>query len=565
MARKDFNKGMEAGAKPFEEKFKKQEQAFKNSTSEINRKIDGINDVTDEIIKDLNSIEKKRLYDLNTIVDISELGNDEKELLIAVLYTLADMTDYVTAYQQLFLRSVKKYLKAKTVQTLTSLSVIENVENINDQKAILQTVMEFLFLENANHDYLDEYEDIFDYFSVNKKGIRELQGAIDTIYNATGLQGIAEKYGYEAEGTKNSKDHDEDDFPEYDGSDILEKCADAVNAHDDYIILDKYLVYTNAYDGEYFRVDKKTGESVKFKLPIWGISYIGMSACDGKSFFVYCHTNVKENGKHILVDVETFKFIEIDVIGKCFNGGQSNSKKMYYITSTEEGCDRLIEYDVAAKQSKVLNNSINGENNFTCSKFILINNKIYFYPSSGHIVNLYPVSDENALKDKLYCYDIDTLKINDVCEIPGEAYYFLTLNATYKYKNFIYTVYNDFDEKVSFAYLDLKNPVAIKVGKVPEYNVKFLCSFGGWIYYVRMNYTNAVGRYNIITGENTCIMDRTGILFSYEEGFLKKHTVYSIVGVKAKVVGGWLYYEGQSTHKIRKISVQAVNGESTIL
>lgn len=172
MARKDFNKGMEAGAKPFKEKFKKQEEAFKNSTSEINRKIDGINDVTDEIIKDLNSIEKKRLYDLNTIVDISELGNDEKELLIAVLYTLADMTDYVTAYQQLFLRSVKKYLKAKTVQTLTSLSVIENVENINDQKAILQTVMEFLFLENANNDYLDEYEDIFDYFSVNKKGIR---------------------------------------------------------------------------------------------------------------------------------------------------------------------------------------------------------------------------------------------------------------------------------------------------------------------------------------------------------------------------------------------------------
>jgi hypothetical protein len=196
MPRKDFYKGMEAAAKPFEDKFQKQSEAFKEVAQSIHDKLDDFSFTTDQIIDELNAMEKKRLYDLNTIIDIAKLGNDEKELLMAILYTLADMTDYVTEYQQAFLRSVKSYLQVIGGQTSINLSAIENIENLNDQKAILQTVMEFLFLENASHGYMDEYSDLMDYFSVNKKGVREIQECIDKIYKATGLEGIAENYGY---------------------------------------------------------------------------------------------------------------------------------------------------------------------------------------------------------------------------------------------------------------------------------------------------------------------------------------------------------------------------------
>ncbi|MTT31101.1 hypothetical protein GMB86_03620 [Terrilactibacillus sp. BCM23-1] len=196
MSRKDFYKGMEAAAKPFEEKFQEQSQAFEEVAQSINNKLNDFSFTTDQIIDELNAMEKKRLYDLNTLIDIAKLGDDEKELLMAILYTLVGMTDYVTEYQQAFLRSVKNHLQVKGGQPSIDLSVIENIENLNDQKAILQTVMEFLFLENASHGYMDEYSDVMEYFSVNKKGIREIQDCIDKIYKATGLEGIAENYGY---------------------------------------------------------------------------------------------------------------------------------------------------------------------------------------------------------------------------------------------------------------------------------------------------------------------------------------------------------------------------------
>ena len=87
------------------------------------------------------------------------------------------------------------------VQRDIDLSSIENIESITTQKAILQTVMEFLFLGYKSHDYMDDYEDIFDYFSVNRKGVREIQDGINAMYQHMGLDGIAEHYGVVAEPT----------------------------------------------------------------------------------------------------------------------------------------------------------------------------------------------------------------------------------------------------------------------------------------------------------------------------------------------------------------------------
>lgn len=196
MARKDYKAGMEAGAKPFEEKFQKQADAVERVGARIESRLNDISAVQDVILKDLSAREKKELYDLNTVVDIGELEESEKEFLVAVLFTLSNMTDCVSEHQQAFIRSVKTYLGIKNAQTDVDLSYIENIDSKRQTRAILQTVMEFLFLENCTHDYLDEYDDILDYFDVKASEVHKIERNIDRIYNATGAIGLAEKYGF---------------------------------------------------------------------------------------------------------------------------------------------------------------------------------------------------------------------------------------------------------------------------------------------------------------------------------------------------------------------------------
>lgn len=198
MARKDFTAGMEAGAKPFEQKFKAQADAVDRLGKRINAKLEDISDIQEEILSDLSARERKELYDLNTAVDIADLDDSEKEFLLAVLYTLANMTTEVTPHQQSYVRSVKNYLQIRNVQTGVDLSAIENIDSKKAEKAILQCVMEFLFLENCNHNYWDEYDDVLDYFSVKNSEIRKIQNSIDAIYKATGADGLSEKYGFVA-------------------------------------------------------------------------------------------------------------------------------------------------------------------------------------------------------------------------------------------------------------------------------------------------------------------------------------------------------------------------------
>lgn len=200
MAKKEFLRGMEAGAKPFEDKFRQVEQAVNTVHKKVNERLEGVRDAVNIMADDLSAMQKKELYDLNTQFDLKQLEDYDKELLLAGLYTLASMNDStsgLTVHQQSFVRSVQRYVGAKTPQTSVDLSIaLENVESISVQKALLQVFMEFLFLENENNSFFDDYAELFDFFSVKKKDVGIILEQIHTIYRTTGTEGIAEKYGY---------------------------------------------------------------------------------------------------------------------------------------------------------------------------------------------------------------------------------------------------------------------------------------------------------------------------------------------------------------------------------
>jgi len=198
MSRKDYKQGMADAMTAYEDFGKKQERAIRHVEGQIEKasqKIDGLGSQINAMNEYIIDSERAKLYKLNTPIDIADLTDMEKRVLLAVLYQLIDNADEVTPEQQNYVLAVQHYLKVYNPQTEIDLSAIENLEDISAQKAILQTVLEFFYLGTDPGEFTEEQEEVLDYFQVNRKTHREILDYVETIIDAVGLKGLAEKYG----------------------------------------------------------------------------------------------------------------------------------------------------------------------------------------------------------------------------------------------------------------------------------------------------------------------------------------------------------------------------------
>ena len=199
MSNKDFKEGMVAGAKPFGDKLDQLANVSESAVSDIKEGLDGVSQVVNVVLDDLSAQEKKRIYDLDQATDISMLEDDEKEFLVAVLTELANYIPEVTDLQRRYIMSVCSTVGIAAPQSSLNLACIENIENMRTQKILLRHVMEFFFIGTQNYDFLDYYENtIFCYFGVNKRGVNEIVNTVDRIYNAMGIEGLANRYTFVA-------------------------------------------------------------------------------------------------------------------------------------------------------------------------------------------------------------------------------------------------------------------------------------------------------------------------------------------------------------------------------
>ena len=149
MSKKDYKQGISDAMAAYEAFGEKQEAAIRHVGAEIERtagKVDQLGGKIGEITDYITDKEKAALYKLNTPVDIADLDDAEKRILLAVLYQLSADEDEVTAEQQNYVRAVQQYLKIYNPQTEIDLSAVENIEDISAQKAVLQSVLEFFRL-----------------------------------------------------------------------------------------------------------------------------------------------------------------------------------------------------------------------------------------------------------------------------------------------------------------------------------------------------------------------------------------------------------------------------------
>lgn len=203
MFNKKYKKGMADAAKAYEAFGQKQADAIKHILEEVrqgkrdlesvlrelNGNIDGLYDYID-------SKEKAHLYSVYTPFDISNLDKNNRLFLVGVLYRLT-MDKVPNENQQNYIRAVQKYLEVNEPPIGVDPMYIETIEDIPTQKAILQTVLEYLRLQDGDsYDETEYQQEFLDAFSVNAKGRKEIMDHIELLYTATGAKGLAEKYGY---------------------------------------------------------------------------------------------------------------------------------------------------------------------------------------------------------------------------------------------------------------------------------------------------------------------------------------------------------------------------------
>ena len=194
---KNYKRGMKDGATPFEDKFKKQEEKFRQTEGELRQEqskldsfLDDLLDVSEEQDKRITNIEDKANYGFNDVIDIKDLEDKDKKFLASILMATCKRIKKINQQQKDFILGVLKYIDIKKPDLNISLENIENIESIQIQKAMLQVIMELMFIGEENFNFLNEYEDIFDYFSVNKKGFKDIKKSIQDMYDMVGIEGL---------------------------------------------------------------------------------------------------------------------------------------------------------------------------------------------------------------------------------------------------------------------------------------------------------------------------------------------------------------------------------------
>lgn len=273
MSKKDYRQGMSDAMAAYEAFGEKQEAAIQHVGAEIEKtagKVDKLGGKIGEIADYITDKEKAALYKLNTPVDIADLEDAGKRILLAVLYQLSADEDEVTEEQQNYVRAVQQYLKIYNPQTEIDLSAVENIEDISAQKAVLQSALEFFRLGTHPEELTEEQEDFLDCFQVNRKTRREITDFIQAIVDAVGVKGLSEKYGFVAAQPRSefAKYKDNGPIPEK----VADMCISLLKRHglglfiNDHYFLEtpKYLLlYVNSSDeipNGFYRVEKETGD-----------------------------------------------------------------------------------------------------------------------------------------------------------------------------------------------------------------------------------------------------------------------------------------------------------------
>ena len=185
----------------------KQQAATEHAQNEVSRAIElteravtMLDGSLDDLRQQLNNKENEELYKMHLTMDIRQLDEREKHLLVAVLYQLAsERKKNLTEPQRIYLKNIRRYLGISFLQEIVDLNVVSAIDSLEVQKVLWECVLDFFYLLGGNK--ITRYIRIWKskrkylkYFSLNKKQSCAIEERVAHIYRILGPAGLADKY-----------------------------------------------------------------------------------------------------------------------------------------------------------------------------------------------------------------------------------------------------------------------------------------------------------------------------------------------------------------------------------
>lgn len=365
--KKMYKRGLADAMQAYKGFSEKQQAALEKLRQDVasgNQKLEdaltGLGDDLNGIYQYLNSREKAALYRLESSMDLKDLDVPEQQLLLAVLYQLADDEgDKLTDHQRAFIRSVQRYLGVTNPQTSANLTAVGEIDSLDVQKTFLRVVLEFFYLQDGE-ELTEEQEDFLGNFSVNKKQAGIIENSVSRLYNIMGAEGLAEKYGFmpeeEPESAQPSDAQENEETPD-------EAETQGREAH----TLDRDTVLVKAEKMELLSLDSKlysnTGRQVVYtnghiimnkSVTVDGTAIFRNCVIDlqiGASF--RCRTEDKQKECRVIFDCCTF------VTPKSFPGTEAKNKLGFQGEISFTDCFFLEAY-CSFIDSKIVSSTFSG-------------------------------------------------------------------------------------------------------------------------------------------------------------------------------------------------------------
>ncbi len=236
---KMYKAGVADAMQANEEFMQKQQIATEHAQHEVSRAIEltekavtMLDGSLDDLRQQLNDKENEELYKMHLTMDIRQLEECEKHLLVSILYQLAsEMKKNLTEQQRIYLQNIRRYLGNLIPQENTDLNVVSAVDSLKVQKIFWECVLDFFYLLGGNK--ITRYIRIWKskrkylkYFSLNKKQSCAIEERVTHFYEVLGPLGLADKYGFipdtiipetpknDSEPINDNKDHSSQNPPE---------------------------------------------------------------------------------------------------------------------------------------------------------------------------------------------------------------------------------------------------------------------------------------------------------------------------------------------------------------
>lgn len=382
---KDFNQGIETGMKISKELLNRESQAMdyvKNKIDELGNSHGRLENAVNHILENQNSKAIEEYYGIVNGLSPKDLEKEECQILLNILSILAFKDEEYNDMQKSYFLNLKKYLQVTEYAPDMEyrLEYIEKIRDLDSQEIIMRSIREFLFLRHFDFSFQMDYEELFEYFSVNDKKVQQLDNMIEITYFLFGENGIVEMYG----------NHESDEVVEDNHEDFENEIVDTP-AGKKYVIKNQeiYWVNINEYLQDISNKDVKIFEFYKCKvLYNYSASQTRITLNeDERMIFDTCEL-ISGGEDYIDFIIECGKRAQVIFVNSILEHPQrlvtsSENRVKILVNNSEIRCPSRDTFhmcgdhsELEIKYCKIILNDIISDTVFTCDNFVIYDSEI---------------------------------------------------------------------------------------------------------------------------------------------------------------------------------------------